>query len=203
MQRAREILAGCDTITSLKLRFDDTGCEGAGEHSLPLDSHPRTRYPSEIKQLGLVGYDFNAWRGPPRPRFPHKYPVGFLRDIRDWVRKGDAVMRSKEEVLLLRKTHPTNLDLWLKSMDFSHIETFLYRPGRSFRAPNGTVLAPHMSSLESLTAYGAWAKEFPVKKNARGSLRNVWRYSPLAQLNDALSDHWCKFNAFYCPGLDE
>ncbi|KAK2024450.1 hypothetical protein LX32DRAFT_656203 [Colletotrichum zoysiae] len=164
----------------LKLRFDDTGCEGPREHSLPLDSHPRTRYPSEIKQLELVGYDFNdtkrPWRGPHRPWLPHKSPVGFLRGIRDWVRKGDAVMRLKEEVLL-RKTHPTNLDLWLKSMDFSHIETFLCKPGPSSRAPNGTVLAPHMSSLRSLTAYGAWAREFilALPENSLGRL--AWLHS--------------------------
>ncbi|KDN65379.1 hypothetical protein CSUB01_05769 [Colletotrichum sublineola] len=172
IQRVHKILVRCDTIASLKLHFDDTGCEAPSEHSLPLEAYSDTRYPSKTKQLELVGYDFNEMKRPWIEKHRPWFPCDFLHGIRDWVRRGNAVMWLKE--VFLRKTHPTNLDLWLKAMDFSYIETFWYKPGYSSHAPNGTVLASHMSSLKSLTAFGGWAKEFilALPENSLESL--VW-----------------------------
>ncbi|KAL0936335.1 uncharacterized protein CTRU02_208551 [Colletotrichum truncatum] len=151
-----DVLARCDTVKTIKIRNDNSGCESPTRYSLPFDFPSGTPYPSQIKELELMAYNFNEndWE-----RAESYRPSLFdYRNVLRWFQWGGGKIWLKG--LLLRQKHLTNLDLWLKSMDFSHIETFSYRPTDDWYVPNATPLTSHLPSLKSFTAYGPWAKDF-------------------------------------------
>ncbi|KAK2010684.1 hypothetical protein LZ32DRAFT_373780 [Colletotrichum eremochloae] len=156
MRDVHDTLSRCPDIKSLKLRVTGLGCsEHPDRWSFPFDLAAPSRYPSALEVLDLEGYRFDdsAWAEASQP----PWPTGSrFWDNVEWLASG----RTKDWLRWLPLTREqkakTNLDLWLDSMDFSHVRELSLRGISS----NLRALAPQLKSLRSLTvAGGPWARD--------------------------------------------
>ncbi|GKT40255.1 uncharacterized protein ColSpa_00436 [Colletotrichum spaethianum] len=190
MHDVHSTLSKCSGIKSLKLRVTGLGCsEWPDRWSFPFDLSSRSHYPSKLEVLDLEGYQFDdsAWEEASQP--PYRTNSRFWDNI-EWLGSGRAWNWLKWFPLSPEQKAKTNLDLWIKAMDFSHIKELALRPTLN-RSPDLRHLIPELKSLRSLTVTGQWAKDFilGLPENSLTSLSWLFSNETSASVLPVLRHH--------------
>ncbi|KAL0929870.1 uncharacterized protein CTRU02_215079 [Colletotrichum truncatum] len=154
MDQVHNIMTKCSTIKSLKLRISCSGCSDCPDrYNFPFELPSGSHYSSQLEALDLEGYSFNEkpWKEAGKLQRYGNTADQYL----NWLYYGNAWIWLKGLRLSEAQRNLTNLDLWLGAMDFSKIESLSIRSDGALAS-----MIPHLKSLKSFTASGAWAKDF-------------------------------------------
>ncbi|OLN97100.1 hypothetical protein CCHL11_02187 [Colletotrichum chlorophyti] len=178
MHAVHATLSRCPDIKSLKLRVTGLGCsEWPDRWSFPFDFPSGSRYPSQLEELDLEGYHFgdSAWE---EVRQLNTWSEPKVMQYLEWSVMGKGWKWLKLLPLSQATKARTNLALWLEAMDFSHIKKLALIPDRG-HIPDVKLLAPHLTSLQSLAVRGPWAKDLILALPENSLTHLSWIFSNL------------------------
>lgn len=128
MVSVHDALTHCPNISSLDLRVTLLGCSTWPDRwNFPLSYNGGESYPA-LKKLRLEGYDFSSVEDARPPWQALSMGSGDaearLSGLVNWIRKGywKPWLRAQVYGSPLSAPVRSNLDLWLRAMDWSHIE---------------------------------------------------------------------------------
>jgi hypothetical protein len=165
------LLEGCPNLKELDLSIEHFGCVMSGGQPCTFDfmSNPNVRFPP-LEVLTISGYNFDtpsndgrdwdyreheSWKG--QERRPKTWPLSLLPNLvmmginEMWSSYDFMIIRAQNKQLQeeRRKVEPdgvTNLDRWLRAMDWSHLHTL------SVENPTAETLTKLSGNLPNLTS---------------------------------------------------
>ncbi|KAK3942802.1 hypothetical protein QBC46DRAFT_378878, partial [Diplogelasinospora grovesii] len=167
MQSVHWAMLTCLNISTLNLRIPDP------PFVLPFDLPGGERYLSSPSVLSLDGYDFDRreWDDiKPPDRSAFRWDMGFWWGLEIWLSSWETWITSRQAKkwwnlrhIPIEQLNKTSLDLWLDTMDFSHIHTLeLNHTNRRNSLSDQVIekLPARLPALKSVRLFGKNADRF-------------------------------------------